>query len=391
MERVKGYMRYFFSFFLYMFARVLSIFVKNKDMYRDLWVVSERGTDARDNGYHFFKYVRENHPQINAVYIIDKNSADYGKVSRLGRVINRGSIEHCISIILAKVLISSHICGYTPMPYFYNKYRKILKLKGKKVFLQYGIIKANLKDLYYPTVDLDLFVCSARMEYEDVKEKYNHRDGVVKLLGLCRYDNLMNATEEKKQILLMPTWRREQIHISDIEEFKTTKYYRAFNDLIHDQNLISGLKKYGYTLIFYPHYEVQRFIGAFEVSDDCVKIAPFKDYDVQTLLMTSAMLVTDYSSVFFDNAYMRKPVLYYQFDKDEFSTNHYEEGYFSCERDGFGKVCNNKDEVSEEILRLLENNMLLDDKYKERIDNFFSMYDGLNCKRNFEAVLELLD
>lgn len=41
--------------------------------YRGVWIVSERGSDARDNGYHFFKYIRENHPEIKAYYIIEKN------------------------------------------------------------------------------------------------------------------------------------------------------------------------------------------------------------------------------------------------------------------------------------------------------------------------------
>lgn len=35
-----------------------------------LWLVSERGTDARDNGYWMFRYIKQHHPEISAKYII---------------------------------------------------------------------------------------------------------------------------------------------------------------------------------------------------------------------------------------------------------------------------------------------------------------------------------
>ena len=55
------------------------------------------------------------------------------------------------------------------------------------------------------------------------------------------------------------------------------------------------------------------------------------------MLKESSMLITDYSSVFFDVAYMHKPIIYYQFDRDAFRQGHYQEGYFSYD-DGFGPV-----------------------------------------------------
>ncbi|MBR5258025.1 MAG: hypothetical protein IKV51_03670, partial [Clostridia bacterium] len=43
---------------------------------RDTWLISERGYDARDNGYCFFRYLRRNHPDIRAVYVITRDSPD---------------------------------------------------------------------------------------------------------------------------------------------------------------------------------------------------------------------------------------------------------------------------------------------------------------------------
>ena len=74
------------------------------------------------------------------------------------------------------------------------------------------------------------------------------------------------------------------------------------------------------------------------------------------LFESTSLLVTDYSSVFFDFAYLRKPVIYTQFDKEEFFQSHsYEKGYFEYETDGFGPVCYSLDETVQEIINIMEN------------------------------------
>ena len=57
--------------------------------YRHVWLVSERGREARDNGYHYFAYLRRAHPEINAVYVADPKLPDYDRVAQLWRIIVR--------------------------------------------------------------------------------------------------------------------------------------------------------------------------------------------------------------------------------------------------------------------------------------------------------------
>ena len=58
------------------------------------------------------------------------------------------------------------------------------------------------------------------------------------------------------------------------------------------------------------------------------------DESYQELFNNSSVLVTDYSSVFFDFAYLKKPVIYYH-PIDDY---HYENSYFDYETMGFGDV-----------------------------------------------------
>ena len=73
---------------------------------------------------------------------------------------------------------------------------------------------------------------------------------------------------------------------------------------------------------------MQPFLSEFE-GNKRIKIASTEEYDVQTVLKESAYLITDYSSISFDFAYMKKPLCYFQFDYAEFREKHYPEGYFS--------------------------------------------------------------
>ena len=112
---------------------------------------------------------------------------------------------------------------------------------------------------------------------------------------------------------------------------------------------------------------------------------------MQNLLIKSDVLITDFSSVFFDYGYMEKPMIFYQFDKESFRQQHYEEGYFDYDRDGFGEILYDENDVIDELDRILENGCVLDDKYRKRIDKFFTLRDENNSQRNFEAIKEICD
>jgi CDP-glycerol glycerophosphotransferase (TagB/SpsB family) len=103
-----------------------------------------------------------------------------------------------------------------------------------------------------------------------------------------------------------------------------------------------------------------------------------------------SLLVTDYSSVAFDFAYLRKPVVHSQFDyKEAFSNHIYEEGYFDYKEDGFGPVCEDIDSTVNNIIKILENNCKLEKIYRDRIDRFFEYNDKNNCKRVYESIKSL--
>lgn len=365
------------SFFWISLFSFFGIFIKKTS-----WVISERGKDARDNGYHFYKYLKTTHPEKKVYYIIDKKSADYHKVK--DDAVQYGSLKNYWVVATAKKIISSHyaLC----LPDIGSKLFAICGLGKKFYFLQHGIIYNDLSFLYKKNAPMKLFCCGAKPEYEWVKSRFGHEDEVVQYTGLARYDALLTTQESKKQILVMPTWRKG---IKDEASFFKSSFYEIWQNFLTNKTLNDLLKENGFKLIFYPHFELQKYLKSFSFDNDCVQLASFEEYDVQTLLKESALLITDYSSVFFDFAYMKKPLIYFQFDYEDFYSNHYQRGYFDYEEHGFGKVCADYDSVINEVIDRFENGVKIADTYASRIDNFFDMRDTNNCKRIYDAIEEL--
>ena len=389
MYKIKRIFIYISVFFEMIAAEIASIFARRKEEYKNLWIVSERGTDARDNAYHFFKYLRREHPEINSVYIISNDSPDREKVASLGKIIEYGSFRHYLCYILAKVRVSTHIDGYSPDILFFHKFGKLFPDKAKKIFLQHGIIKDDLAFCHAEQTNIDMFTCSAVPEFEFIKENFGYKDGILELTGMCRYDNLKKTENPTKRILFMPTWR-SKLRTGTKSAFEQSDYFKKYNSFLNSEKLEALLEKNGYELVFYPHYEIQRFLSSFESKNKRVKIADFKHNDVQDLLINSDILITDYSSVFFDYAYMRKPMVFFQYDEEEFRSGHYKEGYFNYRRDAFGAIAITEDEVISEVEKILENSLEPSAEYLARMNSFFSFNDAKNCERNFEAICKRL-
>lgn len=361
---------------------------------KHIWLICERGTDARDNGYFFYRFLRERYPQQKACYIIEKKSADYPKVAKLGDVVEKESLKHWLLHLGAEVIICTHNTGYVPGENWrYRRFISRQKSNQKIVFLQHGITKDDIKGLFKENTNFSLFICGARPEYEYLLERFGYLEREIKYTGFARFDRL-HSFSVKRQILIMPTWRdwlSPDFNGSGLsaQDIQSSPYFQKWTSFLKNEQLQALAQKYGVSFIFYPHYEMQRFLDLFPKGNDAVVIADFAHYDVQTLLKESMLLITDFSSVFFDFAYMQKPVLYYQFDEDEYRAHHYAQGYFDYRRDGFGEVVTEEADLLVLLEQYLENSCRMKAEYQSRIQRFFPLHDENNCERIYQEIKNL--
>lgn len=367
-----------------------------KAVKKDIWLISERENDAHDNGYWFFKYVRENYPEKNAYYSISFDCNDYrNKIKPLGNAIKHGSFKHHIYFWAASKYISAHVGNGFPASFMCRLFLMTGFYRFKVVFLQHGVIYNYNEYLLKELNKIDLFITSAEDERDSIIKDLHYTEEETVCTGLCRYDNLLTGEVIKNRVLIMPTWRwwlqpehgakNEDI----IDEIRSSDYYKNFMELFSNERLLDFAEENNLELVYFPHNQMQPFIEDFKKKCPRIICAYASEYDVQQALKDSAFLITDYSSIFFDFAYMKKPMVYFQFDQEEFRSRHYAEGYFTCERDGFGPVAKTVDETVDVLIESLKNGFVMDDKYKERVDRFFTFRDRDNTKRNFEAVLKL--
>lgn len=376
--------------FKFLAACLACLFLRGK--HRDLWLICDTENEARDNGYWLFKYVREQHPEQEAVYAINRHSPDYARVAKLGATVHYGSLKHWIYYLLASKNISSQKMGKPNAAICY-----VLEvygiLKNVRVFLQHGIIMADLSYLYYPHTKMRLFVCSTYREWKYVNDNYGYPQGYVQQLGICRLDGLHDFQVKKGQVLIMPTWRmyirneiRSANHEKALEEFRATEYFQCWNALLNHKGLYELAEKWDLQIVFYPHREMQRFLDAFQISHPRVTVASWPQFDVQELLKSSACLITDFSSVALDFAYMKKPLLYYQFDTGKYRESHNASGDFDYETDGFGPLLHDADRVIERLGQLAERGFENEEVYLKRHASYFDLWDRDNCRRNYEAI-----
>ena len=363
----------------------------------NIWIINDRRDKAGDNGEYFFRYLKIKHPErLNIYFAIEKNSSDYNRLKAIGDILDLNSNKYINLFMVADKIISSISNNWVYNP-FKNDYKYIRDLLHYEIiFLQHGIIKDDLsKYLNRFNKKYDYFITSTKKEYKSLLlPKYLYNKNNIILTGLPRYDylyRLKNIVNKKKKIIIIPTWRInikgtvDQITYKSIHSdiFVFTEFFKFYNNLINDAELLLYMNKYNYTGIFCLH---PCFSAQWIDFNQNKYFSVFEKCDYQKFLLEGSLLITDYSSIFFDFGYLRKPIIYTHFDYEEYRNNHYQKGYFNYIKDGFGPVCKDIKSCIEEIIYEIKNNCNLRSKYLRRINKFFTFSDENNCERIFQKI-----
>ncbi len=345
-----------------------------------------------------YQYIRMNHPEIDMYYIIRRDSLDYLRLKKEDRkhILVYGTLRCQLISLNAEIYLDTHAniaAQYNPLP-AYNAFTKDLQ-SGEVVCIQHGLTIQKIAQYQNRLFDnIKLYCCASPYEVQNLSHPfYDYNPEQVKLVGLARYDGL--NSDEKKIILITPTWRRNVVNssVANIKKthndnFKNSTYFRIYNRLINDEKLIMCAKKYGYRIIYLLHPAMSAQIDDFTRNDYVELLQATGDVNYERILCASSLMLTDYSGVQFDFAYMKKPLVYYH---PEELPPHYDEGGLIYSTMGFGPVCTQHEEVVDAICEHMRTGCQMGEEYVRRVDNFFAFGDHNNCQRIFDAVEEYLN
>lgn len=380
--------------FVRLLLAFLQIFSRKK-----IWIICDRVNHADDNGEAFFQYVTTLSPKnVKAYFALAPESPDYKRMKKVGNVIPFLGKRYKILYLLSDCIISSQAEEYIFHPFQkYSGLYRDLAQSQKFIFLQHGVTGNDLSAwLNRFNKNISIFVTTTIPEYRSILEcNYDYTSNVVKLTGFPRYDKLVR--QEKKIITIMPTWRAYLVTGIDAKTGKRelkpgycdSQYFSMYNKLVNHPKLFDAAQKMGYTIAHLSHPNMSAEKDVITSNQGLVEWREGTSY--QKIFAESDLLITDYSSVAFDFAYLRKPVIYYQQDKEEFFSGAHtvKAGYFDYEKDGFGEVEYSIESLVDRIIEYMENGCALKEKYRERIDGTFPFSDRNNCQRVYEEILKL--
>ncbi len=378
---------------------------RDRTRFTDAWVLCDRVHDADDSGEALFKHLRQHHPRINAWFAIEKGTPDWKRLVKEGygkRLLAHGSEHWGAAMVSASHLISSHAdqAIHDP-PTLRGQLREDLRF----VFLQHGVIKDDLSD-WLNLKPIDLFVTSTPDEHASIvgdHTRYVFTTRETHLTGLPRFDTLLaeagrTSDRDRNLILVAPTWRswlaaplapgeQRRGATTDIIDTQFGQQWSAF---LRSAELAVLAKQHDARIALLAHPNLAASLEYLDVPDE-VDILDFADAAAKRHFARTRVLVTDYSSMAFNAAYLNRPVVYFQFDRDDMLGGAHvgRRGYFDYDTSGVGPATTTVDETIAAVRAALDHGVEPAQPYLDRIEAMFPHRDGRCSERVVEAILQL--
>ncbi|MCY7914406.1 glycosyltransferase [Bacillus haynesii] len=210
----------------------------------------------------------------------------------------------------------------------------------------YEIYAGKVADIGYPRTDLTL-----ETNGEEVRKT-------------------LNIPLDKKVILYAPTWRGTVGKENDTSQVLLDEVMDIQKSMGDD-----------YIVLLKSHYFTFEYFKKNKLDHLCVP----NWYDTNKLLAAVDILITDYSSIFFDFLPLKKPVLFYMIDHQEYEA---ERGFYLDINNLPGPVC----ESLNELIDKLQNIHILKKEFSEQYDKYLEEFcyndDGQASKRLVEMIFK---
>lgn len=210
-----------------------------------------------------------------------------------------------------------------------------------------------------------------------LEEGYPRNDFLINYTqsDILRIKKALNIENETRKILLYaPTYRDNQ---------HTAGLGYTYKTEVDFEKLQKELSK-EYIILFRAHWLVAQDFDFEKYKDFVIDVSNYDD--INELYVVSDMLITDYSSVFFDYANLKRPIIFYMYDLAAYRDDI--RGFYLDINELPGNIIEKEEELIKEI-KLLSSNFKYDDKYEKFNNKFNYLDDGQAAKRVVEKVFNI--
>lgn len=399
------------SFFKGLICYITYLFSRLIPKKGNLWVLGDgMGHSFSGNPKYLFLYLSNYVPEIKPIWITHSDDVFNLLTHRGYKVYKSGSIKAKRKIVRAKILLFGHsriainkclssginINVMHGCPFKKSGVDNIVKgTRLYNIIFSKGLKRVFYKIIYFSSFRKEDYFCTTSKNFEELiaKEQYVSEDRILSC-GYARNDVLVSnikdedlftdldvskiVSKEKEAgrriIFYIPTFRDlEEKDISAVLDFS------LLDKVLDDINAIMVCKLHIITK------------ALLELRDKEYKnIYVYKsDNDIYPLLRLADLLITDYSSIYFDYLFLDKPILFYSYDFDYYISQ--ERGfYFDYKETIPGKFLADFSDVVDYLKQLFIKNEGMD-KYSQKRSSvrklYFDNVDQDSAKRTYEIIL----
>ncbi|WKA53846.1 CDP-glycerol glycerophosphotransferase family protein [Planococcus shixiaomingii] len=348
-----------------------------------------------DSPRAIYEYMREYHPEYQLLWSIN------GQVEKLFKdfqvpYVRRFTFRWFLTFPRAKYWVNNvRLPAWMPKPQntifvqtWHGTPLKKLGIDIEQIHMPGTKTSTYKKNFVIESSKWDFLVSPNAYSTEIFKRAFHFKGKVIES-GYPRNDVLSNTSpnmisaikkklgipEHKKIMLYAPTWR-------DNEFYQKGKYKFQFQF-----NLDNWKKEFGdeWVLLSRMHYLVAE---NFDFSSHAGTVYDVSAYpDIRDLYLVSDMMITDYSSVFFDFAILNRPIIFFMYDLEKYR-NELRGFYINMEEDAPGPIVQTESELFRAMHKLMHVDVQLDPKFIAFRNKFASLEDGNATKRVVQTFLE---
>ncbi|MBF7124553.1 CDP-glycerol glycerophosphotransferase family protein [Pediococcus pentosaceus] len=353
------------------------------------------GRQISDSPLAIYKELKKTHPEYRLIWVVNKGLATQAEENGYDYVI-RGSFKWVRTIEKAQIWVeNARLPQWVRKP----KHVKLIQTWHGTPLKKLGL---DIKNVVMPGTNTeryhqnfvkeanrwDVLISPNTYSTNIFRQAFGYQNKIVEI-GYPRNDKLANPTKEeikllkqklgipldKKVIMYAPTYRDNQFFQKGKYSFELPFSLKEFQERFGSNAV----------LLLRMHYLIANSMDISGFEDFAYDVSSYTD--ISELYLVSDLLITDYSSVFFDYAYLKRPILFYPYDyeiyKDELRGF-----YLDYQKDLPGKIAYNSVDLYDEIENELKEN---DISNNQQFEMFYKRFCGLNAGNASKRIVEEIE